>query len=184
MAQKSEYSDQELIKLLHSNSDSAIDLIFRAYYKELCQMLYRIIPDKNLIEDLAQDVFFELWRKREKLHIQSSLRAYLKRAARNKALNYIRDQRMKFEDEENHPQTSTLVNSLQELEQKDLQSIINNTIDGLPERCRVIFTLSRYEEMTYQEIATELNISPKTVEHQISKALKILREAVALYQDQ
>jgi len=179
MNQQKEYSDEELIDLLKKDSEQAIDILFRRYYPFLCNSLVRVIPDRNLAEDLAQDVFFELWKKREKLNITTSVRAYLKRAATNKALNYIRDQKMKWSDaDQQFGIASKNPSTLQKLEAEELQNLIDVSIEALPERCRAVFCLSRFEELSYQEIANKLEISIKTVENQISKALKMLRIAI------
>ncbi len=172
-------TDKELKHLMQSDGEQAIEHLFRMYYAYLCQAVYKILGDPSLVEDLVQDVFYELWRKKDRLNINISIRAYLRRAAVNKALNFIRDQKIKFEDEERAPvQESKISSALQTMEAAELQSRIDEVIDGLPNRCRVVFVLSRFEEMTYQEIAEQLDISVKTVENQISKALKILREAL------
>ncbi len=183
MQHQPNHSDEDILHLLAQNSEQAIDLLFRQYYTTLCQHIYRIIPDGSKVEDLVQDVFYELWRKRDQLTIKTSIAAYLRRAARNKALNHIRDQRMQFEDEEHHPHLeSKFTSSIQQIEVQELQNLIHTAIEALPERCRMVFSLSRFEEMSYQEIADALNISIKTVENQISKALKLLRSAVEHYQ--
>ena len=175
-------TDQELKALMQRDGDQAIDQLFRMYYAYLCQAVYKILGDPSLVEDLVQDVFFEVWRKRDKLQINISIKAYLRRAAVNKALNFIRDQKIKFEDEERAPeQESKINNAVQKLEADELQGQIDKAIDRLPSRCRVVFVLSRYEEMSYQEIADHLEISIKTVENQISKALRILRQALNSY---
>ena len=180
MLKKAEYTDEELLSLLVTDGESAIDLIFRKYYTFLCKSVYRIIPDGQITEDLAQEVFYEVWKKRDKLKITASLKAYLKRAALNKALNYIRDQKIDFR---NAPAKEELISKqdsiVQELAADNLQQEINAAIDNLPERCRLVFVLSRFEEMSYQQIADQLGISIKTVENQISKALKSLRVALA-----
>lgn len=177
-----EYSDQEILKLLQDNSDKAIDILFRQYYGFLCHAVYKIIPDTNLVEDIAQDVFYELWRKRSRLSIKTSLKAYLRRAAMNKALNFIRDQKIKFDDEEKQAPLESKIPSInQKLEAAELQQLIDKVIDDLPERCRIVFVLSRFEELSYNEIAKQLDISSKTVENQISKALKILRVRLGDY---
>ncbi len=180
MPEHPNYTDSELMALLKSDSKKAIDILFRMHYSFMCKSVYRIIRNQEKAEDLAQDVFYELWKKRETLEIRTSVRAYLKRAINNKALNYIRDQRMKFDSDEDHPNLKTpQASSQQHLEAEELQKIINETIKQLPERCRIVFSLSRFEELSYKEIAEKLNISTKTVENQISKALKLLRQAIA-----
>jgi RNA polymerase sigma-70 factor (ECF subfamily) len=180
----SNYTDKELVGFLHDTDESAIEKIFKQYYSYICSAVYKIIPDPTLTEDLAQDVFYELWRKREKITINSSLKAYLKRAAINKALNYIRSKKMKFDSDDDDAVINISVSSSENsFEAKELQGIINASIDTLPEKCRIVFMMSRFEEMSYKEIAAELEISIKTVENQISKALKILKKAVNPYLD-
>lgn len=174
-----EKTDQELLKLLETDRDKAIELLFRQYYSLVTYAVYRVLPDRAVAEDLAQEVFFDLWRKREKLNITSSLKAYLRRAAVNRTLNYIRDKKMNFEDEEKMPELrSNATTIFQKLEVEELQERINEAVDSLPERCRAVFSLSRFEEMSYKEIAEKLDISVKTVENQISKALSIMRTAL------
>lgn len=176
------YTEAELKAMLRANEEGVIDLLFREHYTHVCKAAYRILPDGNLIEDMAQDVFFELWKKRETININSSIGAYLKRAVINKTLNYIRSQKMKFSDVENHQQEfNTAADALTGLETEELSQVLYKAIDDLPNKCRIVFSLSRFEEMTYQEIAKQLDISPKTVENQISKALRLLRQALAEY---
>lgn len=177
-----EFTDQELKQLFKVDAEQAIELLFRMYYEKVCQAVYKIIPKEEMTEDLAQEVFYELWRKKDQLSIKSSYLAYLRRAAINKALNYLRDQKIKLDD-------STTVTQLklhaplsdEQLEASELQEIIDQAVDQLPERCRLVFILSRFEQMSYQEIADQLGISTKTVENQISKALKMLRETLGPY---
>lgn len=171
--------DKKLIQLLAQHPEPVIDVLFRRHYSFLCNAVYRIIPDKNLSEDLVQDVFFELWRKKDNLFIKSSVRAYLKQAAVNKTLNYIRDQKATINGENTFPFLASKQSSaIQLLEASEMNKYITNAIDKLPPKCRQIFLLSRFEALSYQQIAEKLDISPKTVEHQISKALKNLRLAV------
>ncbi|MFT4761659.1 MAG: RNA polymerase sigma-70 factor (ECF subfamily) [Paraglaciecola sp.] len=175
-------TDKEILGLLPVNGDKAMELLFKKYYTFLCRVLIRVIPNENTAEDLAQDVLLDIWRKRDTINISVSLKAYLRRAARNKALNYIRDRKIRWEADENQPEMeSTMIGANQILEAEELQQLINRSINQLPERCRLIFSLSRFEDMTYQEIADELTISIKTVENQISKALKLLRISLGKY---
>lgn len=172
-------TDEQLIALLQSNSDLAIDWIFRRYYPMCRTAALRVLKDEHLAEDITQDVFLELWKKREDRKINIALKAYLRRSVMNRCLNHIRDKKMAFEDEEKVPEwPSTDSNALSELEAGELEQTLQKAIDGLPERCRIIFTLSRFEDMKYQQIADQLGISIKTVENQMSKALRIIRLAV------
>lgn len=163
--------------MLNQGDERGIELIFRQYYAYICKAVYKIIPDSNLVEDLAQDVFYELWRKRGRIQVASSLKGYLRRAAVNKALNFVRDQRIKFAEQGQAPvQRSAEASAPEQLAADHLQSRIDQAINALPERCRMVFILSRFEDMSYREIADQLDIAPKTVENQMAKALKILRE--------
>ena len=177
-----EYTDQEIQELLREDGEKAVEWLFRRHYRYLCKVVYKVLPDANLVEDLVQEVFFEVWRKRENIRITTSLKAYLRRAAVNKTLNFIRDQKIKPDDEERLPPLeSKIVNINQQLDAEDLQKLIDQSIDQLPERCRLVFVLSRFEDMSYQEIADKLGISIKTVENQVSKALRYLRISLGPY---
>jgi len=144
--------------------------------------IYRLIPDESTCQDLAQELFVDLWNKRESLDIHTSLRAYLRRAAVNKSLNYIKaNKRFQFEDTDelgNLPDTASQDSTKRE-KQDNLEEALHAAIDTLPEKCRVVFNLSRFEQLSHREIAEKLGISVKTIENQITKAMKILRDALA-----
>lgn len=170
----------ELVKLLSHNAEEALRQMYDEYYSYLCYSVYKVLPDRVIAEDIVQEVFFEIWKKRETIKINTSLRSYLKRAAINKTLNHIRDQKMKFDDEDQAimiPDTN--VHAHRQMEAGELEDKINRAINDLPEKCRIIFGMSRYEELTYKEIAEKLDISVKTVENQISKALRLMRKALS-----
>ena len=176
---KQNRSDFELLELLKENDELAISLVFKEHYAYLCKTIIRLVNDPHIAEDLAQDVFHDLWKRRENLNISISLKAYLRRAAINKTLNHIRDKKVKWDDEDKLPYMAAKVpDAVQELQGQDLKKLIDDTINGLPERCRLVFTLSRFEQMPYSEIAGALGISVKTVENQMSKALKTMRTAL------
>jgi len=171
------YTDSEILELFETNKDKAIEAMFQQYYNYVCHAIYNIIKDRVQVEDIAQEVFYEFWKKKENIKISTSLKAYLRRSSVNKALNFIRDQKVKFDDEEkiNELDMAESSNAQDQMEYGELQEVVNNAIENLPEKCRIVFSLSRFEGLTYKEIAAELSISTKTVENQISKALKILR---------
>ncbi len=158
--------------------------MFRQYYGMVCNTINHYLRDRNRTEDVAQEMFAELWSKRQQLTIHTSVPAYLRRMAVTRTLNYIRDSRKYNWDELESPDTG-ITNAtvepeiLNTMEAAELQQKIDFAIQQLPEKCRVVFLMSRVEEMSYAEIAGQLGISIKTVENQIGKALKLLRQQVA-----
>lgn len=174
-----QYTDLDIQSLFRQEPEKAIEALFQLYYVYLCQAAIRIISDARLAEDLTQEVFFELWRKKEGIAFTISIKAYLRRAVVNKALNHIRDRKKITDDEDKLLNVESVAPSVNQLlDAEELQQLIDRSIDTLPEKCRVVFVLSRFEEMSYQEIADHLGISIKTVENQIVKALKHLRTAL------
>ncbi len=165
--------------MLAADDEQAMSLIYRRHYVFLCQVIARILPHGRVAEDIAQEVFFELWKKRKSLQVNISLKAYLRRAGINRSLNHIRDQKIKWEEDDKLPLLkSTLPETDGQLQGEELQKEIDSAIESLPERRRLVFSLSRFEEMTYQEIANHLGISVKTVENQMTQALKDLRSSL------
>lgn len=183
MLQPISVEEKEWLLALKAGKQIALQRIFNHYYKYLVVTGYNITGDNEKAKDLVQDVFYELWKKREQLDIQSSLKSYLRRAVVNRSLNYIKTQkRFDFGDENFDAQTPDQTVSVQKtLEAQDLKSALNQAINGLPAKCKAIFMLSRYEKLSHKEIATKLDISTKTIENQITKALKIVRAAVKKY---
>ncbi len=173
-------SPSEVADFMRANPEACLAELYTEFYDYLVRSVYRMVPDQSTAEDLVQEVFFEIWKKRDQLEFRTSVGAYLRRAVTNRALNYIRAKKMDFEGEDAALQLkSQEINSIKKLEIDDLQQLINQSIDELPEKCRAVFAMSRFEEMKYAEIAESLGISIKTVENHISKALKILKTKVS-----
>jgi RNA polymerase sigma-70 factor (ECF subfamily) len=169
----------QFLYLIKTNPEEALQSMYKNYYGMLCNQVFLILKDKNSAEDIVQDVFFEIWKKKDTLSINQSLVAYLKRACRNRTLNYIRDNNVKWEDDTSLMELQDSgVGSDEIMTTDELNTTIQNVIAQLPEKCGIIFSLSRFEDMSYNEIASSLDISVKTVENQISKALRILREKI------
>lgn len=172
----------DIIDRLKANDRTALRDVFKSEYLSVCKTINRFIRDKNLVEDLAQEVFLRLWDKRDKINITSSLSAYIRRMAINEALGYLRKNK-KFEEEEIQPDISLGHDHSGEDDYLygELKGNIMAAIDSLPPKCKAVFKLSRFEEMTYQEIADQMGISIKTVENQMGKALKVLRSKLQNY---
>jgi len=177
--------EQKWLKQLVDDDKKAYEIIFKAHYQSVYLSALRITKDSNSAKDAAQEVFLELWKNRHKLNITSSLKAYLCRGAVNRSLNSIKSRNhhagqdlatiIEPNSKSSTPEQITEVN--------ELQTKIHQEINNLPERCRQVFVLSRYEGKKYKEIADLMGISIKTVENQMLKALKVLRAAVSEYRE-
>ena len=172
-------TDEQLLKRIQEDDETAFQNLFDKYYKTLCYAAYKIYPDEHKSKDFSQEVFLDIWKKRKTLSIHTSLNAFLRRAVTNKAIDYIRAQRFNFEDPP--PSDKDQIQPFEAIEQAELKSLIHRTAEQLPERCRLVFFMSRFEELSHKEIAAKLDISEKTVENQITKALKRLRIVVTHY---
>ena len=180
---RSDQAARVLIDRIRQNDEAAFRELFEAYYRYLVATAYQYLREAQLSRDLAQDVFVEVWDKRAQLRIEGAPKAYLRRAVINKCLNRIkREGRMDVTDPVELPETGTAPVAPAALAAAELQVVVDRAIAALPERCRVIFCLSRFEQKSHQEIAAALGISTKTIENQMTKALKALRAAVALFQ--
>jgi len=157
----------------------AFEELFRAYFTPLMAFSRRILGDEDDAREVVHQVFIKLWERRREIDLSTSLKSYLFTAVNNRSLNVIRD-RKKFSPEE-VPELAGEWDVSAELEAMELEEKIRAVIASLPEKCRVIFELNRFDGLKYAEIATQLDISVKTVENQMSKALKILREQLGKY---
>lgn len=178
-----ELADIDRFKALKEGDETAFEMIFKTYYEPLCNYAFTFILDRDEAEEIVQATFLNVWEKREAIAIETSLKAYLYRAVRNSCLNSIKHTNIKrrhaaetvFVSDKSHEAVSQSVIS-SELDQK-----IGDALMVLPEQCRLVFKMSRFEELKYAEIAEQLNISIKTVENQIGKALKIMTEELKEY---
>lgn len=168
--------DKEWFWQLKQGHAAGLEALFRAYHAPLCLAALRIVKEESSAEDIVQDFFLYLWQQREQLAEAENISAYFHRSIRNRCLNFLRDQKRIPKGEGELPEMPLLDNSaLADLELSELQARVNLAIDSLPERCRLVYVLKQFEEMSYKEIAEELDISPKTVENQMSRAYKFLR---------
>ena len=150
--------------------------LFRKLYPSLCLYAIKFLKDMDSAEEVVQDLFYTYWENRGQIQIKTSLKAYLYQATKNKCLKVIEHNAVR----QKHADSTMLnldeqVDQPQTLEANELSEIIDKTLNQLPERCRKIFKMSRFDGLKYNEIAKELSISVKTVEADMGKALKLFR---------
>ncbi len=173
-----EHFDKEIIEQIKFGNESAFLKLYEAYWDKLYFVCYSRIKLKEETEDILQDLFIELWNRRDKIEIKTSVSAYLFTALKYKIFRWIEHKNVKkkylvlSEDEE-------LFGSEQNTDKKllfdELYYLIEQNIEKLPKKCKLIFKLSREENLTATEISTKLKISPNTVNNQITKAKKIIK---------
>jgi RNA polymerase sigma-70 factor (family 1) len=169
------------LTLLRQTDPAAfIEQLFKTFYAPLGAVVYRVVPDRDVVEDILQDVFMRLWQGIEALPVIDSYRAYLNRMALNAALRHQqRAQRQVAWDDAPADTAPVAPDALEGLHAAEAADAVAAALQQLPPQCRIVFELSRYEEMSYQQIAEALEISPKTVENQMGKALRIMRRELA-----
>jgi len=149
----------------------------------LCGYARKYLDDVDQAEEIVQEMFFNFWQKKEKLEITTSVEAYLFRSVRNSCLNYLKH--LKIREEHRLATNQEIILKEQEVHDNvialELQEKIDSVIEQLPPERKKIFIMSRHEELKYKEIAEKLNLSVKTVEVQMSKALKFLRLHLSEY---
>jgi RNA polymerase sigma-70 factor (family 1) len=176
-------TDKELITGLHEGDELAFENIFKSYYERLCNYANTFINDIDEAEEMVQSTFIEIWEKHEAIEIHTSMKSYLYRSVHNHCLNRLKHFKVRREhtEELKHQLESGIDNASQDLIGSELQQQIELAIDSMPPQCSKIFKLSRFENLTYAEIAENLNLSVKTVDNQMGKALRILREKLKDY---
>lgn len=173
-----------MIGISLSNADGAavFEQIFKSHFRRLHAYACTILRDEATAEEMVQNVFYKLWEKKEQLEVQQSITAYLYRAVYHESLNHLKHTKVKAAHHAYTMHTSTEEhNPSERTGLKELQQRLDIALKELPEQCRAIFQMSRFEELKYREIADRLDISVKTVENQMGKALRILREQLAEY---
>ena len=160
-----------------------LDQLYVQHYAGLYRYALTILNDSVIAEEMVQQVFFKILERKKGIVIHTSLKAYLYRSVNNECLNHIKHLKVRrgFEVRSNTMMKQTVDTPAGKMQKKELEEKIRETINGLPEQCRTIFQLSRFEELRYAEIAAQLGLSVKTVETQISRALKKLRTQLADY---
>jgi len=170
-----ENSERFVLIALREGEEKAFDFIFRQYYKSLCAQAHLYTQDLDLSQSLVQDCFIKLWETREQATEIENLSSWLIVMVRNRCVDYIRRHKRETILHKAPDQSDMNQNSDRLLLSREFEERLVQALSQLPERCRKAFEYSRFENLTYAEIASKMNISVKAVEALVSRSLKILR---------
>ena len=175
-------TDRDLLTRLRQGDHAAFEAIFRQWYEPVVRSATRVLRDEGIAEELSQDVFLELWRRRESLAPDSSVAGYLMQAVKNRALNHLRHlavQKKSVVYVEALSEPAEAADS--QAQASELQLALTKAIAELPPRTREVFVMSRERGLRYSEIADALGVSVKAVEANMRRALRILRDRLAVF---
>lgn len=172
-------TDDEILQRLRAGDKRALTILYDSYWKPLFASSYSLLKDRESCEEIIQDIFIEIWNRRLDLQIKVSLKSYLYACVRYKVFAEFRKDkvlRVELYDDINSrfqyatPETKMI--------HEELEQYVKLVVESLPEKCQMVFKLSRNEQLSHKEIAEQLDISTKTVENHITNALKVLRDSL------
>ena len=176
----SELEDDQLIAFLRRDDKKALASIYNKYWKQLYLLAYGILKDSQTCEDAVQEVFIRFWNGRQSLNIHTSLKAYLFSSVRYEIIRQIKIKKLYETTYSIIAESNGIVESnSSNIEYLELQLKVNSLVEQLPSKCRTVYKMSREQHLSHKQIAAQLNISPKTVENHINKALNHLRLALS-----
>ena len=177
------HDDQFWIENVQNGDERAFEILFKKYYLSLTRFVWRYVNSKAIAEELIQELFTILWEKRDKLDMDTkkSIRAYLYKSARNLALNQKKERKIKdkYVSEWMEQKENPEIYFRDEYREERIRKAIAQAIEELPPRGKMTYKLHRYDGLTYEEIAAVMDVSVKTVESQMTRTLKILRERLS-----
>ncbi len=170
--------EQILLLELKQGDIHAFSFLFRKYYKDLVLFGGRFLPDRNTCEDVVQSVFLKLWQERDCLEIKTSIKSFLLKSVQNSCLDIIRHEQIKqnYEDATQFNFSFDDIDADNYILYSDLKSHLDIALNKLPDNCREAFELNRFDGLKYKEIAQKLDVSERTVEVRIGKAIGLLRQ--------
>ncbi len=173
--------DTELMDRLRAGDDLALKVIYKKYWNQLYTSAFNMLQDQQACEDIIQELFINLWNKREQIEIKASLKSYLFASVRYEVYRQVRHGSVREDIFENIQDRLQTPSEYGNIEHRELLSYINSIVNNLSEKCKVVYKLSREEQLSHKEIASKLHISPKTVENHLNKALRQLRISLGLW---
>ena len=166
----------ELVKELSKGNPEAFEKLYGVYFLSLSVYAFKMVADPEVSKEIVQELFIHLWDYSQDLNVKTSLRSYLFQAVHNRCLNYIKFLAAEEKRKEKYSQTLPSEMYHDQLESLEFEKEVFDFIETMPDQCRKIFKLCRFEQKTYVETANILGLSVKTVEAQMGKALRLLRE--------
>ncbi len=172
---------QENLEIPNLSDERVFEQVFRDHYQAMANFALKYLGDTDLAEEVVQDVFSTVWQKADEISVKTNMKSYLYGAVRNYCLNHIKHQKVEqtYISRSLHAHNHLDISDI--LEYDELKVKIDEALDELPPKCRQVFEMSRFEDKKYKEIAEELDISLKTVENQMGKALKHMRSVLKEY---
>ena len=171
-------TDQELLELLKGDDKNAYELLYHKYFDRLYQQAFKVLKDRDVSKDIIQEVFLQLWNKRHSQQIVS-LNAYLYAITRFQVFKVLRSGKDHHDIFEIEHELPLCRNTEYALAEREVSTAFFSGLNNLPEKCRIIFSMSRVDCMSHKEIGLQLAISPKTVENQITIAIRKLRVSLS-----
>jgi RNA polymerase sigma-70 factor (ECF subfamily) len=175
-------SEKQCVDELQRGNIAMYETVYKMHFQPLYFYAHSIVKDEIQAEEIVQQLFVKIWERKEKLIIETSLKAYLYKCIYHDSLNYLKHLKVKQSYEVHATRvmkSAVSASPAQKVMYRNLEDKVREALNDLPEQCRTVFQLSRHEELKYREIAVHLGISEKTVENHMGKALKLLRIKLA-----
>lgn len=173
-------SDEILLNLMKAGDLDSFNILFERYWEKLFTTVFSICPDTEVCSEIVHDIFLNLWLKRDKLQIEY-FKGYITASARYQVYRYVKSIKKKtieYREELDYGNLVAVNDGESNIQYRELERKVEEELEELPSRCREIFTLSRMEQLTNDEIAARLDISKRTVENQLTYALRHLRLSI------
>jgi len=172
------HTNSDMLERLKAGSEQAFQHIYKCYWEKVFITACQKLRNPHEAEEIAQEIFLDLWKRRESLDIAISLNAYLAAAVKYKVIDKLAERNRQLRIQREIQSTESDNSTLAWLSFEDLQEQLMSAVALLPEKCRMVFTLSRHEGLTHKQIAEQLGIAEKTVESHLSRALRSLRSSL------
>ena len=169
------------IRNIRNGDHRAFEVLFKEYYFHLARFAWRYVKSKAIAEEIVQEIFSDIWENREQWEITGSVRSYLYKTVKNRSLDYLKHQRVrqKYDSRWMDQKENPTIEFEDEMRRRQIREAVRKAIEDLPPRSRMTYKLHRYDGLTYEEIAEVMEVSVKTVESQMTRTLKKLRERLS-----